>query len=260
MYQFTDVNGLADKGQGSDVTIGGVSLRQALTTSDGSCRLLTVGGRGLVGQVHQTLAIAGRHGSYYYGRSLGNRELSLKILLTGVSDLAFRRQYERLNKLVFTEKPTEIGFSDDPERFYFAQFNTSQEAEEVSNQAIVTLSFTCFDPFKYSLEKSVTGEVITYAGDMPTKPTVEVTLSGKGDEFRLLHVDSQRYIRLIGAFSPGQTIQVNMASGAITVDGRSALSQFDMVNSRYFGLLPGENTLSCNIESNISITYREVYL
>ena len=60
----------------------------------------------------------GRHGKYFYGMRYKEREIEVQVRLTGVSNVAMRRQYERLNRLLFSSEPQLLVFGDDPERGY----------------------------------------------------------------------------------------------------------------------------------------------
>ncbi|CQR23935.1 phage tail protein [Streptococcus varani] len=77
---------------------------------------------------------------------------------------------------------------------------------------------------------------------------------------RLLHVESQKYIRLKGVYQAGNVIVIDMVTGKITQNGRNILSDLDMVNSRYFAFDSGVNTLNCSIGATITSEFREVYL
>ncbi|HEK9648863.1 TPA: phage tail family protein, partial [Streptococcus equi subsp. equi] len=128
----------------------------------------------------------------------------------------------------------------------------------VSNEQIIGLVFICYDPFKMSDIKTKKGNTVQNDGLFNTKPIITLNLSSSTKEIRLLHVESQKYIRLTGTYTTDE-IKIDMTTGKITQNGRNILSDLDMVNSRYFDLLPGKNTLQCD-NATITADFREVYL
>lgn len=221
---------------------------------------LTVTGRTVLEQKHQTTTVPGRHGSYYQGYTYKDREIAIKVLLTGKDNLAYRKQYELLNTLVSSQESQFLSFDDEPDRFYHANFKSASEGEEIANQAIITLTFICYDPFKYTDLKSVSGTKITYTGDKDTKPLITLNLTASGNELRILHLEKQQYIRLKGTYQAGNKIVIDMKKRTITQNGRSILPDLDVVNSRFFTFSKGVNTLSINLAHTVESSFREVYL
>lgn len=261
MYEFVDISQpIRSPVYPIALTFNGVRFEDALNNVNGSYRTLTVKGRGLVNQEHQSIKPAGKNGSYFYSQTLENRTLTIKVKLTGKNNLAFRRQYEKFNQLLKTVAPSFLSFSDEVDRSYFAQFKACDEPEEESNEAILTLEFICYDPFKYSDVKSVSGNRITYAGDEDTKPILTITLTAGGNELRVLHLEKQQYIRLKGTYTTGNKIVIDMKKRTITQNGRSILPDLDVVNSRFFTFSKGVNTLSINLAHTVTSEFREVYL
>lgn len=261
MYEFVDTNQpIRSPVYPLAKTFNGVCFEDALNNASGSYRTLTVKGRGVIEQEHQTVTVPGRNGAYFYGKTLATRELEVKVLLTGKDNVSFRKQYERLNQLLKTDKPAPLSFSDEEGRVYFAQFKSSDHPDEVSNEVVLILSFICYDPLKYSDVKTVTGDKITYTGDEETKPKLTITLSAGGNELRILHVEKQKYVRLTGIYTAGNKIVVDMKERTITQNGRSILPDLDVVNSRFFSFSKGTNTLNINLAHTVTSEFREAYV
>lgn len=123
---------------------------------------------------------------------------------------------------------------------------------------MVEIEIICYDPYKFKDIKSFKGNVINYKGQVTTKPLITLNLLSSTEEINLLHVESQKYIRLTGTYTTDE-IKIDMSTGKITQNGRNILGDLDMVNSRYFELLPGNNTLQCD-NATITADFREVYL
>ncbi|HGI7399622.1 TPA: distal tail protein Dit, partial [Streptococcus pyogenes] len=163
-----------------------------------------------------------------------------------------------LNKLIVSHNQVFLSFSDEPDRNYLGIFKSKDVPEEVSNEQIIGLVFICYDPFKMSGIKTKKGDVVQNDGLFNTKPIITLNLSSPTEEIKLLHVESQKYIRLTGTYTIDE-IKIDMATGKITQNGRNILGDLDMVNSRYFELRPGVNTLKCD-NATITAEFREVYL
>ena len=78
-------------------------------------------------------------------------------------------------------------------------------------------------------------------------------------EIRILHLETQKYIRLKATYIEGSNLLVNCETREITLNGRNELKNFDMVNSRYFKLLKGVNTFQVEGATLNSIEYKEVF-
>lgn len=260
MYRFVDVMNPAQASDGLSLTFNGVKLEQALTNDRGRCLVLTVNGRSVVKQKHQTVDVAGRNGQFFRQKTLDVRKIEVSILLSGNSNQAFRLQYEKLNQLLDTSQPAPLSFSDEPDRSYVAQFEECDAPDEVSNEAVLKLSFICYDPLKYSATRSVTGSVVQYAGTGITYPVITIKLSAGASEIRLLHLEQQKYIRLKATYLAGGTLVIDMKRRTITLNGRNELMNFDMVNSRFFGFRPGKNTLQLSVAGTIKSDFQEVYV
>ena len=79
------------------------------------------------------------------------------------------------------------------------------------------------------------------------------------NEINLLHVEQQKSIRLKGTYTQGNRIEIDMKERTIKLNGRNELKNFDMVNSRFFSLQKGVNTLRLTPSSQLTVEYSEVY-
>ncbi|NQG97957.1 phage tail family protein [Streptococcus suis] len=235
----------------------GQTLEEALTNQHGTFKTIDIEGRGLVEVDVLATDVPGRDGSYYRGTRLKPRSIKVKALLTGQSALDLRKQFTSLNRLLDVGLG-ELSFSDEPGYFYRACFVSSNEPPERKDEVVLEMNFICTDPKKYSEEQTVTGNGVQYQGVFETNPVITVTLSAGGSELRLLHVQQQKYVRIKQSLLAGNRVEFDMGRRSVKVNGRSVLENFDMVNSRFFPLVPGANTLSTNLAGSIQIKYREV--
>lgn len=261
MYLFTDTNqGIRTPTFSIKTTFNSVVLEDVLNNEDGNFITLTIKGRGIVNQVHQSANPIGKNGQYFYSKTYDLRTIDLKVKLSGNDNLKIRRQYERLNSILNTDEPSFLSFSDEPNIFYKAQFKESTNEEEISNSIVLTLSFICYDPFKYSDIKTSVGDLIRYNKDFETYPKLTITLSSSGNELKILHVEQQKYIKLNGIYQSNNKIIIDMSKRTITQNGRSILPDLDILRSRFFDFKKGANSLSINIAHSTTSEFSEVTL
>ena len=260
MYTFNDTTkGTPTFNSGLEVQFGGVSLNQEMNNEDGTFFVANTTGRDVLDFHHETATIKGRDGQYLYGATYKEREIEIQVRLTGFTDLGMRRQYERLNRLLFSREAKKLVFGDDSERYYKAIFLKVKKPElEDSNDTVIKLHFICYDPFKYTEFKTVATNEVTYNGDFPTNPILRLTTKA-GSEIRILHLETQKYIRLKATYVQGSSLIVNCETREITLNNRDELMNFDMVNSRYFKLQKGVNTFQVEGAFLNYIEYKEVF-
>lgn len=260
MYTFNDTTkGTPTFNSGLEVQFGGVSLNREMNNEDGTFFVANTTGRDVLDFRHETTTIKGRDGQYLYGATYKEREIEVQVRLTGYTDLGMRKQYERLNRLLFSREDKKLVFGDDTERYYKAIFSKVKKPElEDANDTVIKLHFVCYDPFKYTESKTETTNTVTYNGDFPVEPILRLTTQ-ESSEIRILHLETQKYIRLKATYVQGSNLLVNCETREITLNGNNELKNFDMVNSRYFKLQKGVNTFQVEGATLNSIEYKEVF-
>lgn len=260
MYIFNDTTkGTPSFNSGLEVQFGGVSLNQEMNNEDGTFFVANTTGRDVLDFHHETANIKGRDGQYLYGATYKEREIEIQVRLTGYTDLGMRKQYERLNRLLFSREAKKLEFGDDGERYYKAIFSKVKKPElEDANDTVIKLHFICYDPFKYTEPKNSGSNKVIYNGDFPTEPILYLTTQASS-EIRILHLETQKYIRLKATYVQGSSLIVNCETREITLNNRDELMNFDMVNSRYFKLQKGVNTFQVEGATLNSIEYKEVF-
>lgn len=260
MYNFTDTNEILKSYEmGIQTTFNGKTLERELTNENGAFQTVMISGRGVVDQEHQTVDVAGRNGKVFRRKSYKEREIEITALISGINNSAFRLQFEKLNELLDTNEPSDLIFGDEPDRIYKAQFESADIPDEESNQQIIKLKMICYDPKKLTNKKTVTGNQVNYAGSKETFPKISFMVGVNVNEINLLHVEQQKYIRLKGTYTQGNRIEIDMKERTIKLNGRNELKNFDMVNSRFFSLQKGANTLRLTPSSQMTIEFSEVY-
>lgn len=237
-----------------------VVLDDRLTNLNCRFKTIKVMGREALEEEHQAQTIIGRDGAYYLGSRRATRIIEVLCVLEAKDRVSLTQGFRQLYQLLSSKAPASLSFSDDEGYFYWAKYQSTGNPDVMRDSSVFTIQFVCYDPYKYSDYRSGNGASLTYHGDIGAKPKVTMRLTSAGSELRLLHVQQQLYIRLVGVFSIGQVVVIDMETRSILIDGRSAMTMLDMVNSRFFRLIKGSNRLNCNLASQIDITYREVLL
>lgn len=263
MYQFVGFNESSRQTTGIQLSFGEFeNVGDFLSKKGYGFQVLTVSGRGFLSVENELVEVRGRHGRYFKKAKIGSRKIEVVVKISAKTNQQLRRLFEELNYIFINGQdltPQYLSFSDETDRCYFALLQSATEPEDISNEQIITLHFVCPDPFKYSSRKSVVGNNINYTGDEFVFPTVKVVINQSGNELRLTHVESGKYVRIRGSFMANDVLLVNMWTRSITYPERRATFDFDMVNSRFFALEAGENHLSTNLRATLTTTYREVY-
>lgn len=239
-------------------TVNGQLLEDVLKSDSASFKTIKIEGRHAGEYNHQVTEVMGRQGAYYHQKTKDNLPLTWMVYLKAKDVTSFGQIASNLHALLVKAKVTKFEFSDDDGCYYLGQLKKFPDLKEKRCEAIIEIEIICYDPYKFKDITSLKGNVINYKGQVSTKPIITLNLSSPTKEIRLLHVESQKYIRLIGTYTSDE-IKIDMSTGKITQNGRNILDDLDMVNSRYFELRPGVNTLKCD-NATITADFREVYL
>ncbi|AYY27349.1 distal tail protein Dit [Bacillus cereus group sp. Bce033] len=123
-------------------------------------------GRGILSDEIYELSVPRRAGSYYLGKRTPKRVIEIDFSLKGVSLLDIRKRIDELNKLLYTDNPVEIKFTDEPEYTYYGVKENVEENLEKSNIHQGTITLVCLFPYKV-------GDLKTY--DFKQEWSTEIT-------------------------------------------------------------------------------------
>ena len=143
---------------------------------------LNVSGREVFLQEATDLEVGKHHGSFLTKRRFPSRELVVTYQLIAESNAAFRDAFNALNGLLDT-KDARLIFADEPDKFFIGTPTGFTQVEAGRNAVTGQITFTCYDPFKYSVAKyevaaSPTDHgamiIVNYNGTEPSYPELEV--------------------------------------------------------------------------------------
>ncbi|MGG3561647.1 distal tail protein Dit [Neobacillus rhizosphaerae] len=147
------------------------------------------------------LEVPARHGAYFQSSRYGVREIQVKIIVKASTNVDLMNTMRFLAYCLDIDKPTELVFSDEPNRVYYAILSDKTDIEEILSIGRGTLNFLCPEPFAYSSEiKTIAPDGDGYflfdnQGTTTTFPKFTTTFAG---EATFLSLTSPDGVILIG--------------------------------------------------------------
>lgn len=150
-------------------------------------RTLYTSGRDLLAPELNTLELTKKHGSIYKSRRYPERSITVGFQLIAPSSEEFRKRFNTLNGILYAEE-AQLIFADEPDKCFYGTLSDFSAPEPGRNAVIGEFTFTCSDPFKYSVEEIVAvpsadnGKtiIVDYAGTVEAYPRLEVDFPKHG--------------------------------------------------------------------------------
>jgi predicted phage tail component-like protein len=141
-----------------------------------------------------TLDIPARHGQYYSGFKYGMRKIDVDITLIGQSPSQYVDTLRFLAYALDVDTPSELSFSDEPNKVYYAIVSEATDMDEMVNIGTGTISFLCPEPFAYGISEiqvNPVGKKFTFdnKGTAKTYPKFTATFSQDATNFNLISPD-----------------------------------------------------------------------
>lgn len=214
--------------------------------------------------------IADRPGAVRTGRSrLRPRTIRLEGPIYYPDPAMIRSEVDSLLELL-SHPPIQVYQHDADERFLFAwPTGAPQEWIDARREVQLTVNMAAPDPYFYGPEVQDV-EVITVSnhawtidvdGTAPTHPLVTLVVRGGFSDPRITLASTGRSIRLVGAFAPGDVIEIDTARYIVC---RNGVEEMSLAHEDWliggFALMPGANPLSWSCtgtpDVDVRITYR----
>lgn len=189
--------------------------------------------------------IPGRNGSYISPGELADRIISLQCTVVLRSLESLRLKVRDISAWLYAEERKPLIFDDEPGKMYMAKVEGSIDLEQIFALGRFDLTFRC--------EPLVVGEEVaeSFVSDMAAvenegtyeaMPVFSVTFTDAASEWKVTL--GTQYIRVVHDFQVDDTLEINCETGAVLLNGGRALDKLDWQNSQFFGLPPGESTLT----------------
>jgi predicted phage tail component-like protein len=161
------------------------------------------------------------HGAYYTGYKYQPRVISVDVIINATTPGEYMSTIRTLAYALDIKEPSELIFSDEADKMYYAVIDGSTDIDEILNLGKGTINFICHDPYAYSInEKKVinNGKLFTFInnGTAQTYPTFKAEMSSGGTYFQLTNPDKQ--VVLIGQRKQADSIS-KKPSDKVLVDG-----------------------------------------
>lgn len=148
-----------------------------------------------------TVKIRGRAGSYDYGNTLGDREITLDIVIEASTPAELRSRVRELATWMYYEEPKELILLDEPDKYYMAKVTGDTDLSQMLSVGEGSISFICTDPYAYSVNETVvdfnptddTPVPVINNGNTSTFPKFEFTFTQDSTEFGIASDDQFIY-------------------------------------------------------------------
>ena len=174
MYNFMDTKDtqLAGVLPAEALSINGTYIENEIT----GYRTVNVSGRELTAAELFSADVGKADGAVYQGKRYQPREITVTYQLVSASNAAFRAAYNRLNQLLAIEQAKLI-FADEPDKYFIGTLTDRTAVDAGRNSVVGEFTFTCVDPFKYSITEHEVTFVdgvaeLEYFGTMPAYPVL----------------------------------------------------------------------------------------
>jgi predicted phage tail component-like protein len=221
-------------------------------------KILKVGHSVLPSSNISMVDVAGRAGSYFVYKRLGTRTIEVEVAIVGTSQSYFRSKVRELADWLDVDKPTALSFSEDPTISYYAIVDGDTSIDQILAIGTGTIKFICPDPFAYGASRTVslvTGpNTVTYNGTADAYPVMTVTFSSAQTSFEVsngtekIHIDAD--------LATTSTLVIDFSLGKITINDVLNMQTLSL-DSDFFPLKKGTNTLTVSAGANVSMTYNE---
>lgn len=150
-------------------------------------RTLYTSGREMIAPEINSLELSKRHGSIYRSRRYPSRTITVGFQLIAPTNEEFRARFNALNGILYAEQ-AQLVFADEPDKCFYGTLSGVDSPEPGRNAVVGEFTFTCSDPFKYSVEEIEVepsdGDyfIIDYGGTVEAWPTLQVDFPKHGQD------------------------------------------------------------------------------
>jgi predicted phage tail component-like protein len=159
-----------------------------------------------------------------------------------------------------SEKPEPFYLNSERDKVYEVILSGETSLEQIYDIGQGYLQFIAPDPYAKGLTKTIqitgnTPETFTMNSTAPTFPRFTITTITNSNQFKIT-LNENKEINLIGDFLAGDIIEIDNNIGKITQNGEVKMFLMTL-DSSFFSILPGENTLTSTPEFNVEMKYVE---
>ncbi|MBD1372495.1 phage tail family protein [Hazenella sp. IB182357] len=148
----------------------------------------------------KVITVPGKAGSYDFGNTLDNREITVDYTIVSKSSRDLRQKTRELANWLYYEEAKKLVLLDEPDKYYLCKLSGSTDLEEVAHIGQGSLTFVCTDPFSYGEETTIQLNPadenpieVENDGGITASPIIEMTFTEDTTEFGILSGDEFMY-------------------------------------------------------------------
>lgn len=225
-------------------------------------RTLTTSGRESLDIVHHTSGnIIGRDGEIEFGSNIPAREIEIEFSLVANTAEELIQKYDTLKNILRNHYGNhEMVFKDDPNYRFFGKLLMIDRPPKGKKKVVSMMTFICYDPYKYTDIKTVTGNVFNDDELLGYEAKIEqitYTLTAGGSNPRLTNTTLGLPIAVKGDYLSGDKLIFDFMQAKI-YKGLENITKDLMPEISYFPdfILKDRDNLTTNISGTIEIKYR----
>ena len=249
MYNFTKPGGLVTTTNPFKTIFNGQALEDVLP----GFTTLSVKGRALIGREIDSNKTPGADGKYLTSNTLNPRQIVVKYLLKNTS-ANYRENFNKLNLLLHKTEAKQLKFTDEPDYYFNAFFESADDIEEIDNNVIASISFLCLDPYKYKEVDKDTGTNRVTITKLPKNPNecvpvlIKTATASTGDKVIIKNENTTKKLVINHKFVMGDVLEIDLnADYLLKLNTTNKSELIDFVESDFdFTVKQGDVITSTN--------------
>jgi len=207
------------------------------------------------GRRTRSVEVAGRSGAHFIDAVAEPRVIPVNVFYKYSNWQEQQQIKERLNAHLITDAPKVLIFDYEPNRYYNAIVEGSLDLTENVVHDQGTITFVCYDPFKYSTAtRMFSGTQVQNQGTEPTFPRITLTMTQASQGFSVSLGD--KTCRVLWNFHVGDTLVIDMNSREVFINGQLRMTALDW-RSEMFAVPTGTHHLTLSGGATIQVALQE---
>jgi predicted phage tail component-like protein len=224
-------------------------------SSQGKLKVLKVTRSVLPPSQVKLLDVEGRSGAFFISKKHGVKKIDVEFVVIGDE---LRDNIRDIADWLDAEKPEALICSDEPDKTDFAILDGETDLDEQLKAGFGTLTFICPDPYSIAASRTVNlvagSNTVTYNGTAPTYPKVTATFTTAQTSFEISN--GKEKVKINASLATTSKLVVDFNTGKITINDTLNLQTLTL-DSDFFPLKKGSQTLTVSAGANVSLTYNE---
>lgn len=192
------------------------------------------------------IEVPGRQGALLFPGELQDRMIELECAFVEAGLPNIRTRAREIAAWLYTQGREILSFDDESDKYYKAKLDGAIDFEHIARMGQFGLVFRC-EPLAYGGKQNADfvadAVVVDNQGTFESQPVFTVAFTGTAAEWKVTGPGGA-YIRVVYGFKSGDTLEVNVATGAILINDTRAMDKLDWQNSKFFNLRVGESALT----------------